>query len=80
MYGNRLYAEAGGLAAYGPNLLEIHYRAASYVDKILKGADPAELAVEVPTKFDFLINLTAAQAIGLTIPPSLLQQATEIIQ
>ena len=80
MYGNRLYAEAGGLASYGPNLLEIHYRAASYVDKILKGANPAELAVEVPTKFDFIVNLKAAQAIGLTIPQSVLQQATEVLQ
>jgi putative tryptophan/tyrosine transport system substrate-binding protein len=80
MYGNRLYAEAGGLAAYGPDLLAIHYRAATYVDKILKGADPAELAVEQPTKLDFIINLNAAQAIGLTIPQSVLQQATEVIQ
>ena len=79
MYGNRLYAEAGGLAAYGPNLLDIHYRAATYVDKILKGAKPAELSVEVPSTFDFVINLQTAQTLGLTIPPSVLQQATEVI-
>ena len=80
MYGNRLYAEAGGLAAYGPNLLDIHYRAATYVDKILKGAKPAELAVELPTKFDLVINLKTAQALGLSFPQSVLNQATEIIQ
>ena len=80
MYGNRLYPEAGGLAAYGPDLLAIHYRAAAYVDKILKGAKPAEMPVELPTKFDFIINLKTAQAIGITIPQSVLQQATEVIQ
>jgi len=80
MYGNRLYTEAGGLAAYGPDLMAIHYRAATFVDKILKGADPATIPVEQPTKLDFIINLKAAQAIGLTIPQSVLQQATEIVQ
>ena len=80
MYGNRLYAEAGGLAAYGPDLLAIHHRAATYVDKILKGAKPAELSVELPTTFDFVINLKAAQVLGRNIPPSVLAQATEIIQ
>jgi putative ABC transport system substrate-binding protein len=80
MFGSRLYVEAGGLAAYGPDLLAIHYRAAAYVDKILKGANPAELSVELPTKLDFSINLKAAQAIGITIPQSVLQQATEVIQ
>jgi len=80
MYGNRLYAGARGLAAYGPDLLEIHYRAVTYVDKILKGAKPAELAVELPTKFDLVINLKTAQALGLSFPQSVLNQATEIIQ
>ena len=60
MYGRRTYAEAGGLAAYGPNLRDLHHRAAAYVDKILKGAKPAELPVELPTRFDFVINLQAA--------------------
>jgi putative ABC transport system substrate-binding protein len=80
MYGTRIYASAGGLAAYGPNVLDIHYRSASYVDKILKGARTADLPVELPTTFDFIVNLKTAQALGLTIPQSVLQQATEVIQ
>jgi putative ABC transport system substrate-binding protein len=80
MYGRRSYAEAGGLAAYGPNVRDLYHRAATYVDKILKGAKPAELPVEQPTKFDFVINLKTAQALGLTIPQSVLLQATEVIQ
>ena len=80
MYGRRAYAEAGGLAAYGPNLQELFSRVAEYVDKILKGARPAELPVQQPSRFDFAINLKTAQALGLTIPPSLLQQATGVIQ
>jgi putative tryptophan/tyrosine transport system substrate-binding protein len=80
MYGSPLYAEAGGIVAYGPDLLDIHYRAASYVDKILRGAKPAELSVELPTKLDFVVNLQAARALGLDIPPSVLAQATELIQ
>jgi putative ABC transport system substrate-binding protein len=80
MHYNREAVEAGGLIAYGPNLADLFRRAATYVDKILKGARPADLPVEGPTRFDFAINLKAAEAIGLTIPPSVLQQATEIIQ
>lgn len=80
MYPSGRYIEAGGLMSYSPSFPEAYRRAATYVDKILKGAKPAELPVEQPTKFDFIINLKTAQAIGLTIPQSILMQATEIIQ
>ena len=77
---HREFADAGGLATYGPDFAEIDQRAAAYVDKILKGAKPADLPFEQPTTIDFVINLKTAQALGLTIPPSVLQQATEVIQ
>jgi putative ABC transport system substrate-binding protein len=80
MYGRRPYAEAGGLAAYGPNLQELFSRMAEYVDKILRGARPAELPVLQPSRFDFAINLSTARALSLTIPPSVLAQATDVIQ
>jgi putative ABC transport system substrate-binding protein len=71
---------AGGLLGYGPNRTALYRRAAAYVDKILKGANPADLPIEQPTEFDLVINIKTAQALGLTIPPAVLQQATEIIQ
>jgi len=76
----RRYAEAGSLIAYGPSTLEMFRRAAVYVDKILKGAKPAELPIELPIKYDLVINLKTAKELGLTIPPFLLFQATEVIR
>jgi putative tryptophan/tyrosine transport system substrate-binding protein len=80
MYSYRESVEAGGLMAYAVNMTDFIARAASYVDKILKGAKPGELPVEQPTKFELVINLKTAKALGLTIPPSLLQRADELIQ
>lgn len=76
----REYAEAGGLMAYGPSYTELFQRAAEYVDKVLKGARPADLPVEQPSKFELTINLKTVKALGLTIPPAVLARAAEIIQ
>jgi putative ABC transport system substrate-binding protein len=80
MYYDRLFAEAGGLVSYGPSLTDLYRRSAVYVDKILKGRTPADLPVEQPMKFEFIINLKAAKQIGLTIPPNVLVRAQEVIK
>jgi putative ABC transport system substrate-binding protein len=80
MYDRRQIVEAGGLMSYGPNIAENHRRAATYVDKILKGAAPADLPVEQAMKFELVINLKTAQALGLTIPPVVLFQVDEVIK
>lgn len=75
-----VYAAAGGLMAYGPNYPDLFRRAATYVDKILKGANPAELPVEQPIKFELVINLNTAKALGLSIPNTLVGRADEVIE
>ena len=80
IYPYREQAEAGGLMAYGPDLLDVHRLAAGYIDKILKGTKAGEIPIYLAVKFDLVVNVKAAKAIGLTIPPALLLRADEIIE
>jgi putative tryptophan/tyrosine transport system substrate-binding protein len=80
MYYDAEYAEAGGLASYGPSLLDLHRSTAVFVDKILKGAKPTDLPIEQPTRFKLVVNMKAANTLGLTLPPTLLARADEVIE
>jgi putative tryptophan/tyrosine transport system substrate-binding protein len=80
IYTAREFVDQGGLLAYGPSVLDLYRRAPTVVDKILKGARPAEIPVEQPTKFDLLVNLKTARTLGLALPQSLLARADEVIQ
>jgi putative ABC transport system substrate-binding protein len=80
MHGSRDYVEAGGLMSFGPNFPDLFRRSADYVDKILHGSKPANIPVEQPTKFDLIVNLVTAKALGLTIPPTLLARTDEVIE
>ena len=80
VYNSSFFARDGGLVSYGPDLIDTYRRAASYVDRILRGAKPGDLPVQFPTKFEMVVNLKTAKALGLTVPQSIILRADEVIE